>query len=150
MPSALDNVLTALVTTFTTAPALSEVAVFDGPPVTRDSLSDLVLVGHDGAPDSDAVATVEQSWVDMACTRREEFGEVPCVVLHQGGDTDMGAARTRAFVLLAACESALLGDMTLGGLVSSAQFARGIARQYQNSRGAAVVAPFVVTYRASV
>lgn len=148
MPSALDDVLTALVSTFTTA--LPGVSVFDGPPVTSPGDADLVIVGHDATPDSAADVTVSQEWVDLACTRRVETGEVTCCVVSQTGDTDLKARRDRAFVLLAACEAALLGDMTLGAVVTSAQFARATARQFQNSAGSAVVAPFVVTYRSHI
>lgn len=146
MASRLDDVLTSLVATFTTA--LPTVAVFDGPPVTSPGDADLVIVGHDATPDSDADMTVEQEWADLACSRRHETGEVVCCVVSQTGDTDLKARRDRAFVLLAACEAAVLADLSLGGVVMSAQFARASARQFQNSAGSAVVAPFTVTYRA--
>jgi hypothetical protein len=148
MPSRLDDVLTTLVATFTTA--LPGVNVYDGPPVTSPGDADLVIVGHDATPDSTADVTVEQSYVDLACTRRQETGEVVCCVVSQTGDTDLNARRSAAFVLLAACEAALVADMTLGGLVRSAQFDRGTARQMQNQAGSAVVASFTVAYRASI
>ncbi len=148
MPSRLDDVLTALVSTFTAA--LPDVGVYDGPPVTSPGDTDWVIVGHDATPDSIADMTVDQSWVDLACTRRQETGEVVCCVLSQTGDTDLQVRRARAFVLLAACETAVAADMTLGGVVTSAQFARGTARQMQNKLGSAVVASFTVAYRAHI
>lgn len=144
----LDDVMDALVSTFSDLPALDGVAVVDGPQVGDVGESDLVLVGHDGEPDSNAVNTFEQSWTDLACTRREETGLVWCAAVSQSGDVEMQPRRDRALALVAACEASLLADLTLGGVVYSAQLAAGSARQLQNSGGAAVVAPFTVAYRA--
>jgi hypothetical protein len=148
--SRLDDVMTALAALFAGLPALAGVVVSDGPPLDGMGSPDFVLVGDDGLPDSTAEITVEQEWADLACTRRHETGEVICSALSQTGDTDMQARRDRAFALFAACEAAVLADQTLGGVVLSSQLARAGARQFQNSAGAAVVVPFVVTYRAIV
>lgn len=150
MSSRLDDVMSALVTTFTASSSLTGVDVRDGPPLDGVGDADFVLVGHDGTPDSNADMTVEQEWADLGCTSRYENGEVICAVVSQTGDTDLQVRRDRAFTLLAACESALVADRTLGGLVMSAQFVRGAARQFQNRNGSAVVAQFTVTYFAQV
>jgi len=142
--------MSSLVAIFAALPALSGVDVRDGPPLDGMGDADFVLVGHDATPDSSADMTVEQEWADLACTRRYETGEVICSALSQTGDTDLQARRDRAFALLAACESAVLADLTLGGVAMSAQFSRASARQFQNKNGSAVVVPFTVTYRAIV
>jgi hypothetical protein len=146
----IDDVMTTLVSTFAALPALAGVDVRDGPPLDGMGDSDFVIIGHDGAPDSTAESVFQQEWTDLACTRRTESGEVICCCVSNTGDTDMAVRRTRAFALLAACETALVGDMTLGGVVLSAQLTGARVEQYSNPKGVAVVAPFTVTYRAIV
>lgn len=152
--SKLNDVISALVDRFTplavTGGTLDGALVFDGPPVTAPSIQDLIIIGDDGEPDSQEQSTFEQMWVDLACTRREEIGEVLCSVISSSGATDMRVRRNRADVLLSACETSLAADQTLGGLVYSAQFIRAASTSMQNTGGAAVVTPFTVRYRALV
>jgi hypothetical protein len=150
MSSAVGAVVTALVAAFGAQPALYGVEVIDGPPVESPGAVDLVMVGHDYGPDSDAEITVEQEWADLACTRRTERGAVPCSVLSQTGDVDVPGRRARVLQLLAACEAALRADLSLGGVVRVAQLESAGAHQFTNDKGTAVVVPFTVTYVASV
>lgn len=144
--SRLDDVTAALIAAWQVLPALEGVAFYDGPGVSQSSDSALILIGDDGDPESDAVSTFEQEWANFSHTRRNERGEIPCAAIAQSGDTDMNGRRVRAFQLLAACESALLADPTLGDVVYSVEFVGGSAVPVQNTRGAAMVAPFIVRY----
>lgn len=148
--AALDDVVDALRITWTALPAMEGVTIYDGPPATEDDPRLVLLIGDDGNPESDAETTYEQSWVDMACTRREETGEILCAVIVQTGDTSFDAPRSRAKSIVAALQAALVADMTLGGVVYSATFDRGSARPLQNESGAAVVQPFTIRYRTQV
>jgi hypothetical protein len=150
MTSAIGTVLTALVAAFSAQPALAGVEVIDGASAEAPGAVDLVLVGHDASPDGDAEIGVEQEWADLAATSRYERGSVPCTVLSQSGDVDIPGRRARAMELLAACETALRADRTLGGLVMVAQVSTAGAHQYLNGDGTAVVVPFTVTYMAQV
>jgi hypothetical protein len=150
----LGSVLAALKTKFAALPVLTGVEVYVGMPVTSDDPQDLVLLSHDGEWDSDAQPTVEYEWANIAGTSRYETGNIPCALISQSGDDDMQARFDRVQVLLAAMENALVTDMNsgvaLGGLVMGCTITSGQARQIQNEAGAAVLAPFVLTYRAQV
>lgn len=148
--SKLDDVTNALIATFAALPALAGVPVYDAEPVTGAADPDLLLVGDDGDPESSIASTYEQQWTNLACTTRQEVGEVMCAAISQSGDTDMQARRDRVFGWVAACENSLRADITLGGVVASAHLIRGSARPVQNDRGAAMVAPFTVAYLAHI
>jgi hypothetical protein len=107
---------------------------------------DTVVIGHDGDPDSDAEPVFTQMWVDMAQTRRREDGDIPGASIATTGSTTTDTARARAFEVLAAVESYLLSDRTLGGLVASVEFLGGASRTIENDKGSAVVIPFSVRY----
>lgn len=150
MATKLAAIGDALVTLFTGLPALAGVAVYNGPPVSAAADLDMVLVNDDGDPESDASSTFEQEWANLAATSRYERGVVVCGVVSQSGGTDLQVVLDRLASLLDACEAGLHADVTLGGLVLSAQVTSGSARPIQNSGGAAVVAPFVIAYLAQV
>lgn len=145
----LDDVMAGLKTIWTALPALAGVPVYDLP-VTAAADLRLVLIGDDGDPESTALATYEQDWVDLACTRREEIGEVPCSAIAQSGSTNVEDRRAEVSALVAAIAASLRSDMTLGGLVMSATLTRGLAKGLQNGAGSAVVAPFIIRYRAHI
>lgn len=144
--SRLDDVTAALIATWQAVPALAGVAFYDGPGISQSPDLDLLVIGDDGDPESDVASTFEQEWANLSHTRRSERGEIPCAAIAQSGETDMSGRRIRAFQLLAACESALMADPTLGDVALSVEFLGGAARPVQNTRGAAMVAPFTVRY----
>jgi hypothetical protein len=145
----LDDVMAGLAVIWRALPALAGVPVYDMP-VTASADPQLVLIGDDGDPQSDAVATYEQQWTDIACTARMETGEIPCAVIAQSGDTDIEGRRAEASALMSAIGVSLVADQTLGGLVMGSQLIRGSAKGIQNSAGSAVVAPFTIRYLATV
>jgi hypothetical protein len=142
----MDDVTAALIAAWSALPALAGVSIYDGPGISQAPDLDLVMVGDDGDPESDVLSTFEQEWANLSHTRRSERGEIPCAAIAQSGETDMNGRRVRVFQLLAACESALVADPTLGDVALSLEFIGGSARPVQNSRGAAMVAPFTVRY----
>ncbi len=150
MATKLAAVGNSLIALFSGLPALAGVAVYNGSPVSSAADLDLVLVNDDGDPASDASSTFEQEWANLAATSRYERGTVVCAVISQSGDTDLQDRQDRAEALLDACEAALHADVTLGGLVMTAQISSGSARPIQNSAGSAVVAPFTISYFAQV
>lgn len=114
-----------------TAAFASTVLICDGPApvVDLEAYQDRVAIGWDGAEDSltDAV-TGSQSFnaLNRGVTKDEEFGIV-CSVTHWDGDNSIGAARTKAFALLATFEKLMRGyppngsgDVSLGGAVQFA------------------------------
>lgn len=150
MSSKLDDVTDALVTAFTGLSGLASVLISDGPIVGDPSFADALLIGDDGDPESQAMSVAEQSWTDLACTRRREDGEIICAAVSQSGDTNMQTRRDRVMALIGACEDALRADLSLGGVVQAVQLVRASVQPYQNANGSAVVAPFVVAYWALV
>jgi hypothetical protein len=149
MTSKMDDVLSALNDRLT-AVELTTVMIFDGPPVGDFAAGDYIFLGDDADPDTDAESVFEQYWVDLAQTRREEMGEIPCAVVSDTGSTDIRVARAQAFSVFAVCESMLVADQTLNGVVYTSELVSGSARPIQNERGSAVVVPFTIRYRAAV
>lgn len=152
MSSVIPALAPALVTRWAALPALVAVnaEVRRGAPVGGIDLDRLVAVEFDGAPEARENARFVQDWIDMACTRRRETGELMCTALAQTGDDDVDVMEQSAFALFAACAADLQSDLTVGGLVWSQHVVAGSAQQLQNERGVAVLVPFTVAYAASV
>jgi hypothetical protein len=130
---------------------LTGVQVADGPQANSDASDDWLFVAFDGdAPDegNEAVAA-EQSLMAFLKTKQED-AEVTCAVVSRRGDTDIPAARARAYDIVSDAEDLLRTDMQLGGLVMHAFVS---AHQYipvitQGGCKARVV--FTVTYKAQL
>ena len=145
----LGSVIDALQSVFQAAVGAA-VPVYDGAPISSSADTVLVLVGHDGNDEVDTKNYAEQVWGNLATTTRYERGTVVCVAISQSGDTDLEVHRDAALALVTSCATALRSDLTLGGVVMSAQLATEGIRQLQNTAGAGVVAEFTVTYLAQV
>lgn len=151
----MGSVISALKTKFAALPALSGVDIHVGLPVTGDDAPAIVLLAHDGDPESEAVPLVEYEWANIGGTSRYELGNLPCAVIAQTGDEgDMQGMYDRVQVLLQAMENALVTDMNTGGalsgLVMGATITTAQPRPRQNAAGACVIGPFTVIYRAQV
>jgi hypothetical protein len=140
----------ALVERWSALPLVVElkVDVRRGLPVDGIGARDMVLVEFDGDPDSRENSSYVHDWLDMACTRRREQGEIRCTAVSQTGDTDIGRMSERAGRLAAACQDDLTADITAGGIVWTCSITQGAAQQVKNDRGVAVIIPFVVAYAA--
>lgn len=158
MTSALDALAAALVQRWTVLPTLAALELQSKAPVVRrgapvGGLGDataLVLVEFDATPEARENARFEQEWLDLACTRRRELGELLCTAVAQTGDDDIAAMESHAFALLAACVDDLKSDLTVGGVVWSQHVVNGSAQQFKNERGVAVIVPFTIAYAAGV
>jgi hypothetical protein len=147
MPSALGNVIAAVVSTLRASGGLAGVVVDDEGEPSNRAWSDGILIGDDGDPETDIVSVFQQEWANLSHTKRYERGEIPCAAVSQSGSTAIADCRTRAFELIGLCETALLTNPTLGGLVFSIElFTTASSKPIQDTRGSAVVAPFVIRY----
>jgi hypothetical protein len=146
----IAEVTTALMTSWAALDDLEGVGLFDGPPVANSIPARLVLIGENGDPLSDAQSTFQRAWVDMACTRMEETGEIICAAIAQSGSIAIDSIRAAAETLVAAISDSLIADMTLGGVVYSAVLDQGTGRTLQTADGATYIAGFTVRYRLEV
>lgn len=147
MTSRLPAAIDALVATFGAV-----TTTFDGPGALPQVWPDeLVIVGGTEDPDDDA-ATASYEWAGIGAKKRNEAGEITCAVLVQQGDLDVKENRNRAYILLAALESAVVSDPTLGGAVISGWFlpSSAIFRQRQNDRGSYARIVLTVSYQSRI
>ena len=148
----MNDVIAALTDLWSAAASggtLDGVQVHDGPQVNSDPSPEWLFTGYDGAEGSEYVegATVEQDLMTFVRGKQETV-EVKCAVVVVRGDTDMAAARVRAFEILGAAETLLRNDMTLGGVVMHAWVALATYVPIQTERGAKVRIWFTVNYQA--
>lgn len=148
MATRLPQVQQYLVSLLTALP--SGRLVFNGPPVTDAPLTEYWSVGDDGNLDSDVSSSAEQEWADLACTSRYERGTIPCALIVQSGAVDQSPLQTLTTTLMGEAETAFRADISLGGLVLSAQLTTLVGQSLQTEDGAATVSPFVITYMAQV
>ncbi len=144
-PKILDAV-TALNTTLRAA--LAPVPVLDGPGLSESSMTVYVVVGHDDDPDANEAAAYRADFDSMESVARIELGSVNCYVVAQSGGADLAAARVTARDTVAAVDTALRADPTLGGVVGRADYgASGVVKQESNPDGIAVLLTFTVDYQ---
>jgi hypothetical protein len=143
---ALPGVVSALVLAFQGLSGLAGVLVDDSSSPSGSSAKDIVTIGDDGDPESDTVATYEQEWANFSQTRAKETGSIPCAVIAQSGSTKIDSVRVRAGVLLNVCAAYVKANPTLDGQVSSMRLSAGDMMPVQTDLGAAIIAPFTITY----
>lgn len=149
--SALDDVLTALVATFQAAVGTT-VPVYDGLPATASADLAFVVVGDDGDPtggDTAAGTVTQQRGVDRIDGRTTETGDVTCALICQTGDDDLPGLRSTSRTLMAALETAIRADRTLGGVVIRSNVDTVDLWQTRNANGSAVRRVFTVHYDAN-
>lgn len=155
MSTPLDALAAALVTRWAALPVFIDdpdnlVDVRRGAPVGGIGSRRLVAVEFDGSPEARDNGRFTRTWLDLACTRQQETGELMCSAIAQTGDDDITAMESMALDLVAACDGDLRSDLSVGGLVWSQQVVSGTAQQVKNERGVAVLVPFTVAYTAAV
>jgi hypothetical protein len=123
-------------------------AVYDGPSVTSESVTDFVVIGGTEDPD-DEPSSFDQAWNGLGNSGKLEAGEVTCAVLVGSGDQSVKVARDRALEILDEIETALLADKTLGGVLSGGwcQLSSGRHVQRLNTQGLYVRITFTVSYQ---
>jgi hypothetical protein len=151
MPSALSKVKARLRTDWAANSALATCNIIDdGIGITSSPSADLLLIGDDGDPNTEVSSSVESYYVDIAQTRRQENGEIPCAVIAQSGSTDQPYLEAHAFDLLTAALASVDSDRTLGGLVYTVEVSEGATHSLVNNSGTAVIVPFTVRYWAAL
>ncbi|RPE44162.1 hypothetical protein EDD90_7392 [Streptomyces sp. Ag109_O5-1] len=113
--SRVPDLIDALVAALQASGGLTGVKVVDGPVVTDSAAEEWVFVGYDGDPEGDfTAATAQQEWAGLGAKKKNEDITVTCAVLVQRGSTDVRACRVRTYEVLAAVESVLRADPSLG------------------------------------
>ncbi|WP_031039902.1 hypothetical protein [Streptomyces sp. NRRL F-5650] len=122
---------------------LHDVRVADGPEVTGDADLDWLIVGFDGDPTGDFEASQSASgWTDLGAGREEEW-QVTVAAIAQRGDTDVAAARARAYEIGGRVDAWLRADPSLG--LSSLQAGIGATRLTQDQTDRGVQAVLLLT-----
>jgi hypothetical protein len=114
MGSRVPEVIDTLVALGRTDPELDGVRVTDGPEVTEDAAQDWLIIGFDGDPAGDFMAAqTVGGWAGLSSRREEQF-QITVAAVASRGDTDVRAARMRAYEIGARVEAWLLEAPNLG------------------------------------
>lgn len=97
MNSRIPDVIGALVELGKVDPELDDVAVTDGPQVTDSAAADWLIVGFDGDPSGDFEAAQSVAEYAGLGPRLEEQFQITVAAVANRGDTDIVAARKRAY-----------------------------------------------------
>lgn len=125
-----------------------DVEVFDGPAESRPWAARAVTVAAAFEDDQNAINVGRE--FSGARPHLIETAEVACSVYAGSGDADLDAAaelRAAAGEILAAIDSMLRHNRTLGGVVAQARLTRADWVQGRDSAGTGVVVGFVVDLR---
>lgn len=118
------------------------VYVFDGPDPSRAFVPRAVTVAAAFQDDQDAV-TVERS-ESGARPNVTTVMTVACSVYAGGGDVDVDAHRATAGSILAAIETGLAAERTLGGAVALARLGSAQWAQGRDTKGAGAMIGFTI------
>jgi hypothetical protein len=114
MGSRVPELIDTLVQMGQTDPELKGVTVADGPEVTEDTAQDWLIVGFDGDPGGDfQAAQTVGGWAGLGPRREEQF-QITVAAIASRGDTDVRAARTRAYEIGSRVEAWLRAAPSLG------------------------------------
>ncbi|MFJ1581557.1 hypothetical protein [Streptomyces sp. NPDC088182] len=114
MTSRVPELIDALVARCTADEVLTNVTVTDGPEVGGAAADDWLLIGFDGNPEGDfEAAQTVGGWASLL-TDREEQLQIPVTAVATRGDTDVRAARERAYQIGARLEELLRADPGVG------------------------------------
>ena len=119
VPAVIDYLVATFTASSSLGAATPPVAIYDGP-VTTGAVAQQVL--WVGLQDPDAVlppigAESQQEWVGVGARQRNEYLTIHCVAEAWAGTTDVKTMRDNAYAIVAAVETILQGDPTLGGHV---------------------------------
>jgi hypothetical protein len=143
MATAWPNVKNWLADTIPTLTGLSDVQVFDGPPVGRAAPKRYVAVGF--VEDDNAGTYSREPAYDG--TVWSETGDVRARIVANSGNTD-DTAQNNAFAIVEAIQQAIADDTTLGGALSkdSEVHAAVDVLSISNARGTATELVLTLTY----
>src|SRR6266566_3574270 len=123
VPATLDYLVTTFTAAATLGAATPPVAVFDGPVLT-EAPAELVLWVGMGDPDSEegqVAADSAAEWAALGAQAQNEEFSIHCVAEAWGGADDVKAIRLAAYGIVAAVETLLRADVSLGGTLPSGQ-----------------------------
>lgn len=115
MGSRVPELIDALMARLPEDPALTGVAVVDGPEVTESQAPDWLIIGWSGDPDGDfQAAQTIGGWASLVASDREEQLQLTVAVIASRGDTNVRAARARAYEIGGRLEALLAADPAVG------------------------------------
>lgn len=115
MTSRVPELIDALVAACRAAPGLADIAVADGPEISESNPPEWLMIGFDGDADSNFQAAQSViTWASPVSTDQEEQLQVTCAVFTSRGDTDVRAARARAYEIGGVLEQLLKADPSVG------------------------------------
>ncbi|MFS0697757.1 hypothetical protein [Streptomyces nitrosporeus] len=115
MSSRVPELIDALMSRLPADPVLAGVQVVDGPEVTESTAPDWLIIGWSGDPDGDfQAAQTIGGWSGLAASGREEQLQLTAAVIVTRGDTDVRAARVRAYEIGGRLEGLLAADPSVG------------------------------------
>lgn len=148
MGSRVPEVLERLVALGKADSELSGVEVADGPQVTESAASDWLVIGFDGDPSGDFEAAQSVGgWSDLRTGREEQF-QITVAAIANRGDTDIVAARRRAYEIGTRVEAWLQADPSIGLPSLEAAIEATRLTQNQTDQGAQAVLLLTVAGRA--
>lgn len=151
--SQVPALISAVVTALSADPGMAGVLVNDGPIVTAQQAgTDWVFVGYDGDPQGEMeAASATQEWAGLGAKRKDEQIDLVCAVVAGRGDTNVAAARSRAYVLLGVVEDILRADPSLGFDPPTVfEMSAGVLYQEQTTGGIQARIPFTVSGRTRI
>lgn len=129
----------------------NNVLVIDGGILTDVSRPNILFVGAQPSDEqgTTADATFEQHWGELGARARQETVTVACELWVRDGSSDLAARRTKVQELLAAIETDLRTDFSLGiTRLLWCHIGSADLRQAQTDQGSFAAVPFVVAGRA--
>lgn len=150
--SVVPDLIDAMVAQFGALPALADVTVSDGYPLTNEQGSYL-FVGVDDPESASraASATATQEWPHATAHSRNEAGAVTLACESWNGDADQKAARDEVFRVAAEIQTALRASTTLGVPgVLWLSFTNLRLEQAQGAGGAGALLTFQIDFTARI
>lgn len=136
--------------------ALPAVIVIDGSGTDFGATGNYLLIGVDDTDrlESQFAADVEQSWGPLGNRARNERGTINCVAFSWSGNPNQKAIRDAAYTTVAAVETLLRNDPTLGMpavLLEGAQFGTSLQlSQSQDASGVSARVNFQIGFMARI
>lgn len=139
--SRVPDVVDALVDAFKVAEEFTDVTVWDGPELSGTVVLEMLSVAFTGDDnDSDVQSTSVAEGLGGGIDR--ETFTVRCSAAVLKGNSNMRAARRRAYELCSAAGAVLARDPSLGRLVLRARLGQHTFKQMQTDRGAQALVVF--------
>lgn len=148
MGSRVPAVIDRLVALGETDAGLKGVRTTDGPEMTEDADLEWFIVGFDGDPNGDfQTANTLGGWAGLGARREEQFQITVAVVVYNG-DTEVRAARERAYEIAERVEAWFVADPSIGLPELEAAIEASQLTQDQTPKGAQAVLLLTVAGRA--